>query len=69
PQLLFDNGLFWDCPQRLANLFLQFTSGLVISGKQEYNSVILKNVYFTYEQYEALKNVGLCFENIRNYNW
>ncbi|MFC6274532.1 ATP-binding cassette domain-containing protein, partial [Levilactobacillus tangyuanensis] len=25
PQLLFDNGLFWDCPQRLANLFLQFT--------------------------------------------
>jgi len=24
-QLLFDNGLFWDCPQRLANLFLQFT--------------------------------------------
>ncbi|NRN74283.1 hypothetical protein IMAU80668_00848 [Lactobacillus helveticus] len=25
PQLLFDNGPFWDCPQRLANLFLQFT--------------------------------------------
>ncbi|WP_238144141.1 hypothetical protein, partial [Lacticaseibacillus casei] len=28
PQLLFDNGLFWDCPQRLANLFLQFTTQL-----------------------------------------
>ncbi|MCT3531985.1 hypothetical protein EFR51_02345, partial [Latilactobacillus curvatus] len=29
PQLLFDNGLFWDCPQRLANLFLQFTKSFL----------------------------------------
>ncbi|MEK2497504.1 hypothetical protein, partial [Lacticaseibacillus casei] len=49
-QLLFDNGLFWDCPQRLANLFLQFTN-----FKQAlYNSDI--NKYFAHKESENFGN-------------
>lgn len=37
-------------------------NGLVISGRQEQNPLILKNVYFAYGQHEVLRNVSLRFE-------